>query len=605
MFRTPARTKRRTSQLFSFPAPKGGWIANQNLSRPDPTVQGAWQLTNFLPTATGAELRGGSLVYATLGETTGYVRSFLRYKNGLQENFFAAINSGIYDITTILDPNTSPLPAVSGTTEGDWRSTQFATTGGVYLVAVNGADVARIFTGEVWFPAGDEEVSQLSFDGEVEPFTMGETVTGGTSGASGTIVAIRSNAGAGYLLLTDVSGDFQDNETLTDGEGGEATANGADTEVFLGVDGVDTASLDYVWTYKNRLFFIERNSMNVWYASVDSIGGTLTRLPLGGVFPQGGSLLFGASWSLESSGEGGLSEQCIFVTTEGEVAAFQGGNPSDVQDWRAVGIYRIGKPLGAKAWFRAGGDVIIATDIGLVPLSQAINRDMAALAPASVSYPIETAWNEAVADRRTSPWHCAIWPERQMVVVVLPTIAGEVPEMFVANARTGAWCNFLNWDGACIDVFQGRMFFGSADGKVVEAYQTGADRGETYTGAFVPLFTDVDNPASLKITKMASPVLRVTQEANVSVSMQFDYQVDDLVAPPATPITGADVWGQAIWGQAVWGGGKKKNHQQDWYGVGGIGYAFAPALQITSGSIAPLEAEIVRIDVTFETAGLI
>ena len=75
MFRAPAQPKRRTSQLYSFPAPKGGWIANQNISRPDPAVQGAWQLTNFFPTATGAELRGGSLLYATLGDTTASSRS--------------------------------------------------------------------------------------------------------------------------------------------------------------------------------------------------------------------------------------------------------------------------------------------------------------------------------------------------------------------------------------------------------------------------------------------------------------------------------------------------------------------------------------------------
>lgn len=608
MFRAPAQTKQRTSGLHSFPAPKGGWIANQNISRPDPNVNGAWQLTNFFPNATGAELRGGSLKYATVGTGigSGYVKSFLRYKNGLQENFFAAIDSGIYDVSSISDPDVSPAPSVSGTSNGRWSSTQFAVTGGVFLVAVNGSDTAQIFNGEIWMEAGTDTVSQIDFSDETGPFVAGEVVTGATSGASGTVLTSYSASGAGYLLLKDITGGpFDAGEVLNGSISGSATSTNEDFIVFNGITGVATNTLNYVWTYKNRLFFIQENSMDAYYAGLDSIGGTLTRFPMGGIFPLGGSLLFGASWSLDSSGAGGLSAQCIFVTTEGEVAVYQGSDPSSAQDWSLVGVYRIGKPLGPEAWFRAGGDVIIATDIGLVPLSQAIVRDTAALSPASVSYPIEQAWNEAVMERQTQPWQCIIWPERQMVVVALPTVIGEIPEMFAANARTGAWCNFLNWDGACLGIFQGRMFFGSDDGRVIEAYQTGADQGIPYTGVYVPLFTDVDQPANIKITRMAHPVMRATQPADVTVTMMFDYQVDDLPPPPATSVSGASVWGQAVWGTSTWGGGTRKNHQQEWQGVGGAGYAFAPALQVTSGSIAPLGAEIVRIDVTFETAGLI
>lgn len=610
MFRAPAQTKQRTSSLHSFPAPKGGWIANQNISRPDPGIQGAWQLTNWFPTATGAELRGGSLKYATLGSGigSGYVKSFMRYKNGVQEKFFGAIDSGIYDISAILDPDDSPAPAVSGTTNGAWSSTQFATTGGVFLVAVNGSDTGMIYNGEVWIPGGSDTISRLDFTSEVGAFEVGETVTGGTSSASGKVVSVYSQSGAGYLLLKDITGGpFDDGETVTGNVTGEATVADPEFIVFNGITGVDTASLKYVWAYKDRLFFVEKESMNYWYAAPDALGGALTRFPLGGVFPLGGSLVFGASWSLDSSGGGGLSAQCVFVTTEGEVAVYQGSNPSAADDWSLVGIYRIGKPLGPEAWFRAGGDIIIATDIGLVPLSQAINRDTAALSPASVSYPIEQAWNEAVRDRQTQPWYCIIWPERQMVVVALPTVAGEIPEMFIANARTGAWSNFLNWDGACLGIYQGRMFFGSADGRVVEAYQTGADEGIPYTSVWIPLFTDVDQPANIKITRNASPVLRATQKANVTVTMMFDYQVDDMPPPAATPVSGDSVWGTAVWGSptAIWGGGTNKTHQQEWQGVGGSGFAFAPAMQITSGSTAPLGAEIIRMDVTFEMAGLI
>lgn len=608
MFRAPTQTKKRSSALFSFEAPKGGWIRNQNIARPDPNIQGAWQLTNWFPTATGAELRGGSLKYATLGPGigSGYVQSFLHYKNGAQENFFGSIDGGIYDISNITDPDVSPDPVVSGTGSGRWSYVQFATTGGVFLIAVNGEDTGVIYNGEVWVEAGSEAIDQLDVTNITGSFSAGDTITGQTSGATATVVT--SYTVGGYLLISEVdSGPFQIGETVDDGNGNEAEVVRPNYTVFNGISGVDTSSLNYVWTYKDRLYFIQKESMNFYYAATDSIGGELTAFPMGGIFPKGGSLMFGASWSLDSSAGGGLSAQCVFVTTEGEVAVYQGFNPSSAEGWSLVGVYQIGKPLGPNAWFRAGGDIIIATDIGLIPLSQAINRDVAALSPASVSYPIEQAWNEAVADRRLDPWQCILWPEKQMVVVALPSVAGEIPEMFVANARTGAWCNFLNWDGACLGLYGGRMFFGSADGRVVEAYQTGADEGVPYTGVYIPLFTDTQTPASIKITRMASAVLLATQRPYPTVRMMYDYYVEDMVPPPATPVAGDSVWGTAVWGNpsAIWGGGTIKNHYQEWQGVGGSGYTFAPALQLTSGSIAPLGAEIIRIDVTYETAGLI
>lgn len=609
MFRAPAQTRRRSSSLHSFEAPKGGWIRNQNIARPDPGIQGAWQLTNWFPTATGAELRGGSIKYATLGTGIGegYVKSFLRYKDGNRENFFAAVDSGIYDISAVNDPDVSPPAVVTGTTGGRWASVQFATTGGVFLVAVNGDDTARVYNGEVWLEAGSKAIDQLDVSGVAGSFQIGDTVRGTTSVATGIVVGSYIVDGAGYVLISDVTGFFNAGETVTGLASGSATVSLENYTVFNGISGVNTSDLNYVWTYKNRLFFVLKNSMDYYYADLDAIGGELKRFPLGGVFPLGGSLMFGSSWSLDSSGAGGLSAQCIFVTTEGEVAVFQGSNPSSASDWSLVGVYQIGKPLGPNAWFRAGGDIIIATDIGLIPLSQAINRDVAALSPASVSYPIEQAWNEAVDERRIDPWQCILWPEKQMVVVALPNVAGEIPEMLVANARTGAWCNFLNWDGASLGLYQGRLFFGSEDGKVIEAYQTGADQGLPYTGVYVPLFTEADTPANIKIPRMVTPVLLATQKPRPSVTMMFDYQVEDMDPPSATPVSGDSVWGTAGWGSssAIWGGGKLKNHYQEWQGVGGAGYAFSPALQLTSGSIAPLGAEIIRIDVTFETAGLI
>ena len=41
--------------------------------------------------------------------------------------------------------------------------------------------------------------------------------------------------------------------------------------------------LSYVWKYRNRLFFIETDSMNAWYLNIDSVWRRVAANPAGRV----------------------------------------------------------------------------------------------------------------------------------------------------------------------------------------------------------------------------------------------------------------------------------------------------------------------------------
>lgn len=600
MRRAAARTKPRISQVSTFAAATSGWIANANLAAANAKLQGAFKLQNFFPLATSVILRRGSVKYATIGNTTLPVDSLMTYKNGAQSNFFGATANAIYDITTVANANVSPTAAVSGLTSGQWSSTQFATTGGVYLVNVNASDNMELYDGTAWWAITNQPINRLNFDAQTTNFTVGATITGGTSGSTAVISSMVDNGATGYLIVGTVTGTgFVDNELITGG-GGSATVNGLIQNLFVAFTGVSTSNLSYVWSYKSRLFFIEENSMNAWYLPIDAIGGAAVKLPMGGLFKLGGSLLFGASWSLDTSGDGGLSEQCVFVSTEGEIVVFQGDNPAVAATWSRVGTYQIGKPLGPKAFIKAGGDLVIATSIGFVPLSQAIQRDIAALSPAAVSYKIETEWNNFVALRAGSNWCCEVWPSSQMVVVALPTVNYQPATMLVSNARTGAWAEYTNWDGNCLKVFNDRLFFGSQNGRVVEANVSGADEGNTYTGLWVPLFDDRRTPESLKIALNGRAFMRGPKEPSPTVNCQFDYVYTSYSTGSAPVIAEGSEWGVGIWGLSVWGSATALNNYNQWVSMAGSGYAFAPDVQITSGFVVPLDTELIRFELSYD-----
>lgn len=626
----PARQRR--AQLASFPAPVAGWVSNRNLAVPTEQgmAQGAEMLDNFFPTATGAILRRGSRTYAQLGDGSLPVTTMFKYVVGNNRKLFASTATTVYDISavtqaynysigledewtlalsssassaTIGQDSTVGLEVIEGALGGNWSTVQFATTGGVFLIGVNGASEGFIYDGTTFYPNVKGGVWALNYDAKTVAFVEGGTLTGGTSAATALIRKVIDNGATGTLWLSGIVGVFADNEAISGSTGGAAVADGVVSSLSPGVafpvgSTLTTADLSYVWVYKNRLWFIQKESLTVWYLPVDQIGGELVPFYLGSEFGRGGSLVIGQGWSLQAGDSGGLSEQNVFITNEGEVAVYQGVNPAEASSWTKVGVYRIGVPLGSKALIRAGGDLVISTNIGFIALSQAIQVDFAALAPTAVSYPIEVAWNEAVQQRGMG-WSAVLWPEHQMTVVAPPTVGGTNPVVFVANARTGAWAPFTNWNVTCMETFNGRLLFGGPEGFIKDAMVGGTDDGIPYTGVFMPLFADQGSPTSLKAARIARATMRSGTVINERVSCRFDFDRSLPPPPDVAPVPVGNEWDNAIWDQSVWDGARNSVISQRRHSVSGRGYRIAPVLQVTSGSPVPLDVEVVSLDVTY------
>jgi len=632
--RRPSAPKQRTAQFKKWDAPIRGWVSNRALSDPG-TVQngqGAAILDNFFPRASTVQLRRGKQLYATLGDETLPALSLFSYNNGENQKLFGATETTIYDLTNIIYPanenittedddeigtedgdyfgwtSTGDFAVYAGLTGGYWNVVQFATTGDVFLIGVNGEDVGFIYDGDDFWPNVAGGVTRLNFDAQSANFTVGAVVTGATSTATGTIYKQTDAGTTGALYLTGVTGIFQDNEIVAGG-GGSATVNGAPSIASPGVTfpgGLTSADMSFVWTYANRLWFVEKNSLNAYYLPVDQVGGTATIFPLAGVFGRGGALMWGQTWSLEGGASGGLSEQCIFVSTEGEVAVYQGINPGEADGFSRVGVYRIGKPLGPRAFMRGGGDLAIATSVGLVPLSKAISLDITSLNTATVSYNIADAWSDAVSQRGMADWQCELWPELKLAAISPPNLIGaDNPVLFVSNTETGAWCRFTNWYALCFEVFKGQLYFGGPEGKIFAANVGGLDDGESYTGAMLPLFEDLGSPASTKIAKIARAVTRSNVPINDLVSFHSDFDLS-LPAPPDASTAGlGNSWGTAIWGTATWGAVLPSVISETWRSIGGMGYSCSVAFQVTSGALDPIDCELIRLDSTYTVAELV
>ncbi len=380
--------------------------------------------------------------------------------------------------------------------------------------------------------------------------------------------------------------------------------NGADTPLVYdgatwgttpAITGATPAALNNVWAYRNRLYMVENGSMSAWYLPVDSIGGAATEFPLGGVFTLGGKLLCGASWAANLNAKS--DELCVFITSAGEVAVYSGSYPGDTA-WTIQGVYRIGRPLGKNCLLKAGGDLAIMTEDGIVPMSKVVSLDRVALNNEALTQPIAPAWRTAVTSRANlSGWSLTLWPLEQMAIVNLPQSDANDRTQFIANARSGAWCRYIGWDAKSFAVLNNRLYFGTSDGRVMRGETGGQDDGTSYHVDLVWSFNDFKAGPNRKQVKAIRPLYRVSYDVSPRFLIVKDYDPDLPAPPAAVTASGQALWDVAIWDQATWPGVSQRG---TWRGINGFGSTIAPVVQISVNSTDDPEFSIQQMDIIYE-----
>ena len=588
------------SAVKTFPAPTRGWVTNENIAAAQPG--GAFVLDNFWVESKSIKPRAGSAIHGTV-HASDPCETLMAYVSGTAEKLFAATATDIYDVSNPVDPLVIPTAAMTGITNGDFSWTNFATAAdNGFIVGVNGTDRAIYYDGATWRFI-DDATTELPFDAQTVNFGAGPlTVTGGTSGATGVIVEVIDNGTTGTLRLKSVSGPFQDNELIT-ASTGSATANipsGATT--VPAITGLSTTLFSAVWIYKSRMFFLRKDSLTAYYnPTVDSIGGAPGAISLAGVMQRGGSLMIGATWSTDAGD--GMDDMCVFVSDQGEVAVYQGSDPSDATAWNLVGVYQMPAPLHKNAIMKAGGNLLVATEQGLIPISSAIRKDIAAVALDSVSLPIEPTWQDYIADR-PGKWVVAKWAAKNRGIIGIPD-GDETDHAFGMNLQTGAWCRIVGWNINCAVELGGDLYFGTSDGKVMKADSTGADNGSAYYCLYVGLHESINATTAEKVAHMVKTTWRAATDFSYKISFGFNYNYTELSYPSAPVEADTALWDAALWDVSTWPSSQKRIASTQWRSTNGHGFAAAPVLQMAMGTATAPNIEFISADLLYETGTIV
>lgn len=369
--------------------------------------------------------------------------------------------------------------------------------------------------------------------------------------------------------------------------------DGASTPALTGIT---TTSLIHVNSYKGRLFFIEKNSLSVWYLAAGAAGGALSEFDFSSILSRGGYLMWMATWTRD--GGLGPDDYAVFMSSEGQVAVYTGNNPSAAATWSLVGVYDLGRPLGRRSYAELNGDLIILAENGVFPMSVALQAEGQDKRTA-ITDVIDGAFNAASIQYGANfGWELCLVPKQSALVCNVPHGDG-TSEQYVMNTITKAWCQFNSWPSNCFAVMDGQLYFGMT-GEVRKAWDGYADMGSNIIAEGKTAFDYMDAGSGNKRFGMYRPVLRANGSLTFLTDLDVDFR-DDAISGVASYTAGSSVYGVAIYGTSIYGGGLETIRQ--WTSPNeNIGFCAAGKVKVATNA---LEVHWVANDYTFEAGGVL
>ena len=366
------------------------------------------------------------------------------------------------------------------------------------------------------------------------------------------------------------------------------------------ITGVTTSNLIHVNNFKNRLWFTEKNSFNVWYLGLYSIGGAATQLNLGPLFKLGGYLMGMVNWTVDSSY--GLDDYAAFVSSQGEVVVFRGYDPTYAATWSLAGTYRIGKPVGRRFYAKSGADTLAITADGIVSFAKDLLSE-GTKPEEAVSYKIVNMINTDVQSYSANfGWQIIVYPIGNKLIINVPSVENSTQYQYVMNLITKAWCTFgyysSPWSAACFELFGDLLYFGG-NGVVYKADVGNDDNGSAINVEVKPAFSYFDQPGRLKDFKLVRPVILSDGTVVPSFNLNLDYA--NTAPSSATVYSGGGfAWNTTEWNTKTWS--NYQTVQKRWLVANGTGYAASLHMK---ASIKSMNMKLQSIDYVYEYGGVI
>ena len=437
------------------------------------------------------------------------------------------------------------------------------------------------------------------------PLAAAKVVTFGTQNADsgwGVSCAFTDLNGGHWLLYCDeANGYYTYSEASTTWT--KVAQGGGATQIAVG----DPTKFVAVIPWKNRLWFVEKDTQAAWYLGLNAIYGTATKFNFGARFKAGGDLRTLASWTVD--GGSGADDRLVAISGGGDVVIYQGTDPASAATFGIAGVWGVfGVPLGRNLTTNWGGDLLLLTSTGILPISKLVVGNPSLDRTQYSTAKIANLFNQLQASSQALRGWCMTYhPQDACLMVLAPTASGSYSNPLVMSFITRGWHRYRDMPiGLCAAPWNGTLYFGTPDGRVCvnDGYLDGVLLSDpnSYSSikwSILSAYSQLGTPQMKRIQFFRTTTMSQGGAVSINAQARYRWDISEAAPPSASVSAGTNLWGVGLWGVAKWSGSYFT--QQKVIGATGIGPEAAVAI---SGS-STARMTLTQVDVIYDTGGVL
>jgi len=450
---------------------------------------------------------------------------------------------------------------------------------------VPGNASGRLNVGDKLFCTTQDGVYDISSGGAVDPVKVVDFADKGEDAGWCSWHNFTNTAGAQFIMLCDLINGYYIYDFAIDTwskvqEGtNPGTINGVDPDLFC-----------FVTVWKNRVWFVERNSTRAWYLeTVGILTGKAIAFDFGSKMRYGGFLKGIYSWTLDAGY--GIDDHLVAISSEGDILVYTGTDPTTAGQFGLKGVWYVGEtPRGRRIANESGGDILIGTQFGIIPISRLVNGMQPGDEENYITAKINALFRQRYAERRNLfGYEMKIHPSEGGMLIVLPKLENTPYTQLFLDLTTQSWSVWLDVPIITTEHYRGETYFGDVENRIyylapgpdnVLVADPNAAREVRF--GILTAFSDFGSPVRQKRVQFIRPIFIADSVPSYEVEAKYDY---DIRPPTEEGFSGnaalpTGIWDDTYWNQSLWAGSYQID--QPVYGATGIGRMVAISLNGTS-----------------------
>jgi hypothetical protein len=307
---------------------------------------------------------------------------------------------------------------------------------------------------------------------------------------------------------------------------------------------------------------------------------------------HGGMVLGLANWT-QDAGEG-IDDRLVIIGSSGDLAVYEGTDPSSATAFGAVGTWYIGQPpVGRRCFTSTGGNVYVLTQFGVIPVAQLMQGGLDNILTSGTDLLVQLRKLQDTLNVDfqtlidTPGWQLIELPSLALIQIARPGVSVSDHIQYVFQQHSLAWSRILDVPGFVWARRLSEIYAGTDDGRVLRVFDGSTDGEDIHgNGAYeirarlTPSFQYFNAPAVRKRALMIRLQFLAKANPAYAVRMNVDFEINPITGTPSAGGNTGSLWDVALWDVDVWSGGAVAFGE--WRSVTGLGYSLAPSIFISS-----------------------